>query len=225
MDSTKSEEEMMNEIEAAIASCDEPPLGLEELRKSTCANCYEKGVSSHTIQLLRCNRCKFFRYCSKECQQEHWPKHKSACVQFDLAVQRSTPETMPLFYLRFVHCFIRVDEFLYASRKHRESLVSKIKLVSGKCDVTAQASWVRLPVLIDGNNRHLVVYLTHFDNVSKEPSDQTYYRLFLVGPTHDTNGRGLEMVKKCKRELGEQGVTCTSIVAGAGFDSPGQIIT
>jgi len=91
--------------------------------------------------------------------------------------------------------------------------------------VSVQASWVRLPVLVDGNNRHLVVYLTHIDNVSKEHSDQIYYRLFLVGATQDTNGRGLEMVQKCKRELEEQGVTCTSIEAGAGFDCPGLIVT
>jgi len=86
-----------------------------------------------------------------------------------------------------------------------------------------QASWVRIPVTVDGNNRHLVIYLTFIDHITEEPSDQTFYRVFLVGPTsvQDTNGRGLEMLNQSKRELDEQGIKCTSVVVGAGFDQPG----
>jgi len=203
--------------------CTSSLQGLEEVRRTTCANCNNKGVSPDNSQLLRCTKCKFFRYCSKECQQQHWLKHKTKCIQFDLAVQRSSPETMPLFYLYYTFQFTHIDEFLYAARKHREALIAKIKQVKGEGDVSMQASWVRIPLTVDGNNRHLVIYLTFIDHITEEPSDQTFYRVFLVGPTsvQDTNGRGLEMLNQSKRELDEQGIKCTSVVVGAGFDQPG----
>ena len=30
-----------------------------------------------------CSRCKFIVYCSKECQKEHWKKHKTICLTRD----------------------------------------------------------------------------------------------------------------------------------------------
>lgn len=44
-----------------------------------CASC---GKSAH----LHCSRCKSVRYCSKECQTNHWPAHKAPC--FRLAQNR-----------------------------------------------------------------------------------------------------------------------------------------
>jgi hypothetical protein len=39
----------------------------------TCGNC---GNSAK----LQCSRCRFERYCSKECQRKHWNTHKKTCV-------------------------------------------------------------------------------------------------------------------------------------------------
>jgi MYND finger len=39
-----------------------------------CANCGTTGE-----KLLRCSRCKTVRYCSTECQAEHYPTHKGPC--------------------------------------------------------------------------------------------------------------------------------------------------
>jgi uncharacterized C2H2 Zn-finger protein len=31
--------------------------------------------------LLRCGRCQAARYCSRECQKQDWPSHKSVCAR------------------------------------------------------------------------------------------------------------------------------------------------
>jgi len=31
--------------------------------------------------MKKCSRCKLVRYCSAECQKNHWPKHKLVCVK------------------------------------------------------------------------------------------------------------------------------------------------
>lgn len=40
---------------------------------SGCAECGEKGKS------MKCTRCRKVSYCSKECQVQHWRKHKPFC--------------------------------------------------------------------------------------------------------------------------------------------------
>ena len=47
-----------------------------------CVNCtiYGWAQLSDRSKLLRCAKCKFISYCSKECQQEHWVKvHRHHC--------------------------------------------------------------------------------------------------------------------------------------------------
>jgi hypothetical protein len=44
-----------------------------------CANCYvlEKTLDE---KLLKCGQCRVIKYCSRECQREHWKKaHKKQC--------------------------------------------------------------------------------------------------------------------------------------------------
>ena len=39
-----------------------------------CAQCRDPSPKQ------RCTRCKTSRYCSRECQTKHWPRHKSHCA-------------------------------------------------------------------------------------------------------------------------------------------------
>jgi hypothetical protein len=43
-----------------------------------CENC---GVHSREKPLQRCTRCMCVAYCSKECQREHYAKHRDKCVR------------------------------------------------------------------------------------------------------------------------------------------------
>ncbi|GLI66499.1 hypothetical protein VaNZ11_010326 [Volvox africanus] len=43
---------------------------------------------------FRCSRCKVERYCSRECQKDHWPHHKTRCAQL-AAAAKSIPVDKP----------------------------------------------------------------------------------------------------------------------------------
>ena len=43
----------------------------------TCGFCGAKP--SESSRLLNCGRCKKIKYCSKECQKNHWKQHKPSC--------------------------------------------------------------------------------------------------------------------------------------------------
>lgn len=217
---TPTQEEMLKEIEGTMNYA-EVPNGLELLRKTTCANCEEKGVSSQDKHLQRCTKCKFFRYCSKECQKEHWDKHKVTCSQFELAVQRATQDTMPAFYLYYSLHWIRVDEYFFAAKKHRENMLETMNKLGVK-QTNMQASWVRLPIHVDRNNRHLVVYLSYVHE--EEPTDQLFFKTYFVGPesVNNSNDIGVKFIKECISELNDKGIECTSVLVGSGFSKPGQ---
>jgi MYND finger len=48
-----------------------------------CANCFEESLldeSNQTEGLMKCSQCQQLKYCSRECQLEHWKKaHKKQC--------------------------------------------------------------------------------------------------------------------------------------------------
>ncbi len=48
--------------------------GISELERFLCAKCGKEA------KLAKCARCRVVSYCSKECQQQHWPQHKPACT-------------------------------------------------------------------------------------------------------------------------------------------------
>ena len=41
---------------------------------NVCAQCHDPAPKQ------RCSRCKTARYCSRECQTKHWPRHKGRCT-------------------------------------------------------------------------------------------------------------------------------------------------
>jgi hypothetical protein len=69
------------------------PQPLEEKRKQAAlmctfnllANriCEQCGDKSDITQLSICNSCALAWYCSKECQEKHWPTHKLRCCKKD----------------------------------------------------------------------------------------------------------------------------------------------
>jgi ankyrin repeat protein len=59
---------------------------IKELQHTTppppgaCAACGADGGGVTATAFQRCARCKFVKYCSKECQRTHWRTHKASCV-------------------------------------------------------------------------------------------------------------------------------------------------
>ena len=47
----------------------------------TCDNCKKTTAESGVEKLRKCTRCWGYRYCGRECQTKHWPKHKAYCNQ------------------------------------------------------------------------------------------------------------------------------------------------
>jgi hypothetical protein len=52
--------------------------GPEKLRKG-CAVCGKHDADCDGKKLKACPRCKSIYYCSKACQEQHWPTHKRVC--------------------------------------------------------------------------------------------------------------------------------------------------
>lgn len=43
-------------------------------------NCFQcQKTDSDTEKMYQCSKCKSVYYCSKECQIQHWKKHKKQC--------------------------------------------------------------------------------------------------------------------------------------------------
>ncbi|GLC41032.1 hypothetical protein PLESTB_000950500 [Pleodorina starrii] len=45
--------------------------------------------------LFRCGKCKVERYCSRECQKDHWPHHKGRCAQLGAAARAAADRPPP----------------------------------------------------------------------------------------------------------------------------------
>jgi hypothetical protein len=44
-----------------------------------CRGCRKSAADA---ALFDCAACRLAKYCSKECQVQHWPKHKEECDYF-----------------------------------------------------------------------------------------------------------------------------------------------
>eukprot|EP01127_Copromyxa_protea_P021831 TRINITY_DN7613_c0_g1_i1.p1 TRINITY_DN7613_c0_g1~~TRINITY_DN7613_c0_g1_i1.p1 ORF type:complete len:213 (+),score=32.97 TRINITY_DN7613_c0_g1_i1:1-639(+) len=208
-----SEEGMIRDLEAHMES--DKDILFRDVPE-VCSVC---DKASTTGSLKRCAACRFFYYCSVDCQRQHWQEHKPQCKKFtDL---RNLYTLVPAWYLHYCLRWTRIDEFIWRAKKHRTDLVEKIKAKSSV--VHLQASWIPSPIVIDGNSKHLVVYLSYLispEGEEEEFSEQTFYRVFLCG-TQSYNDRvtcGNSFVDNVTSELQAHGITVAKVVRGVGLN-------
>jgi len=63
-------------IRPAALNREEP----DQVEDAVCAQC---GVQNSTLSfdLMKCSQCQSVRYCSRDCQRQHWRRHKKECVK------------------------------------------------------------------------------------------------------------------------------------------------
>lgn len=96
--------------------------------------CGNRDGSQHLLNSpvpsKKCNGCQKVYYCNKECQKEHWKKHKPHCQNLDAlnAIQLSGKvalflDALPKLESQILKDFERVSEL---SRSDKESLYERI---------------------------------------------------------------------------------------------------
>ena len=61
----------------------EAEIRLEEIlfkKYKICEKCGKNKFSHPEIKFKKCSGCISVNYCSKECQKEHWKRHKEDCL-------------------------------------------------------------------------------------------------------------------------------------------------
>lgn len=83
-------------------------------------NCASCNKMFRMDQLRRCSGCKVDNYCSKECQEKHWPQHRPLCQAKQLADKiapsvmknerdKEVYENSPLISRKVMECFSRIN--------------------------------------------------------------------------------------------------------------------
>ena len=86
---------------------------------TNCANCGK--AESDAINLKRCTACKMVKYCSRDCQVAHRPKHKTPArgvllnyLTKNCSKTPQRPQTVP-FACSLFHLTILVQSFMLAA--------------------------------------------------------------------------------------------------------------
>jgi len=58
-----------------------------DIPDGSCAGC-GAGTGRDGEALLRCSGCKRKQYCGRECQKQHWKKHKSHCPAWGIITEK-----------------------------------------------------------------------------------------------------------------------------------------
>lgn len=117
-----------------------------------CAAC--RKASSPDEKFMRCSSCRVVRYCSPQCQREHWPTHKRTCPeQAKIYKQdRFVTKLNDLFYGRYATISSLAMILLGTDREEfsKKSVVIHVEEKNGRAKVLAAHARPRA----DGDEQH-----------------------------------------------------------------------
>ena len=100
-----------------------------------CVNC--QTVANAGPIFMQCSGCKVVRYCGRQCQREHWSRHKRLCQAIQqLEVERTSQ-------------VVRGDGYVFTSQLTPTQQLTVAKLVSKKSRVLCSLSGVTVDALWD----------------------------------------------------------------------------
>lgn len=79
----KNQQRKMREAKKLVGFTVSVPLDYELGAVPTYPKCWEcTSVPGPGFKMLACGKCKYARYCSKQCQSSNWAVHKAFCSEY-----------------------------------------------------------------------------------------------------------------------------------------------
>lgn len=129
----------------------------EEFAHKACAKCLKSTSSNKDLVLLLCKRCKFARYCSKQCQESDWPDHRAECAYLEVPPgvsesslqNRIIPSWWHRLVARIVNKVQRVGDSAVAFNGRRFSSLKSHSVEIENDDRQKVAYYLAVPIIRD----------------------------------------------------------------------------
>lgn len=133
------------------------------------------GCDKRDFRMLKCSRCLIARYCSSECQKNHWKTHKETCNNHDSQLWKNFTE-----YIKIISTNKYLAPILAATSHYCNHVLKKI---SYACVMRTKSELTILFKPIDGYETTEHLYLTFYcfkdkkENLSDQNEEAFSYRV------------------------------------------------
>lgn len=171
---------------------------------SYCLQCFAVETPQH--QLRRCSRCKFSRYCNRECQSLHFASHKRDCRDLSRYSQEIDAGNVDSLYARGTHKFVLAgrytNTFEQAKYLYEQALDDYIEEYELKRDLgESEVVILANPAIVPLRSRipFLLAALGH-DDLAVRETERAMLRWSRGGTVNDINRYSDVMMLGMQRE-------------------------